>query len=73
MYGLAEYEIGRQHREEIRHGVAANRLERKLRAHRGGQSRRVWNLGWELSRYAGLLAKRLRFTERGGQGFGQMP
>jgi hypothetical protein len=69
MYALAEYEISRQHREEIRHEVAANRLGRKLRANRKGRARMVR----DLSRYAGLLARRLRSTQRRGQRIKQMP
>lgn len=73
MYALAEYEISRQHHEEMRREVAANRLERKLRAKRGGPSRRMRAPKWELSRYAGLLAGHLRSTHREGQKIRQMP
>lgn len=73
MYALAEYEISRQHREEIRHEVAANRLGRKLRANRKGRSRMVRDLGRDLSRYVGLLARRLRSTQRRDQRIKQMP
>ena len=61
MYGLAEYGISRQHREEIRQEVAAYRLEDKLaRANREGRFRLFGDTKWELERYAGLLKKRLR-------------
>ena len=61
MYGLAEYGISRQHREEIRQEVAAYRLEKKLaRANREGQFRLMGDTKWELARYAGLFKKRLR-------------
>jgi hypothetical protein len=61
MYGLAEYGISRQHREEIRQEVAAYRLEEKLAcANREGRFRLIGDTKWELGRYAGLLKKRLR-------------
>ncbi|MGH3144984.1 MAG: hypothetical protein ACRDTR_04190 [Rubrobacter sp.] len=60
---MADYEVWRQHHEELRREIATNRLGRKLRADRGGESRLVRNPKWELARYAGLLAKRLRSTE----------
>ena len=50
----------KQHHEEIRREVAANRLARELRANRGKGSGLLGDLNWELSRYAGLLKKRLR-------------
>ncbi len=59
-----DYSQMHEHRAEIRREVAANRLERKLRVNRRGQSRLVRDLGWELARYGGSLAKRLRFSER---------
>jgi hypothetical protein len=61
MYGLAEHEIFRQHREEIRQEAAAYRLEEKLaRANREGRFRLIGDTKWELGRYAGPLKKRLR-------------
>lgn len=62
MYGPAEYEIGRQHREEIRWEVAANRMETKLRASGGPEPGLLRHLGWELARYAGVFGKHLRNT-----------
>jgi hypothetical protein len=58
MHGSTEYEIGRQHREEIGHEVAVTRLEGKLRANRERGSRPARELKGELSRYAGLLGER---------------
>ena len=62
MYGSVQNEAWRHRPEEIRQEVAAIRLERKLRANRGGGSRLARNLKWELARYAGLLGKRLGNT-----------
>ena len=59
MYGLAEYGISRQHREEIRQEVAVYRLERLARASRGAEPGLLRDLRWELARYAGLSGKRL--------------
>jgi hypothetical protein len=59
MYGMVQQEAWRQRPEEIRQEVATIRLEGKLRANRGGGSRLAQELKWELSRYAGLLGKRL--------------
>ena len=64
---IANLDISQAHerREEIRHEVAVNRLESTLRANRGARPRRlVRDLGWELARYGGSLAKRLRLSER---------
>jgi hypothetical protein len=47
----AEYEIGRQHREEIRHEVAVARLEKLARANRETRPYVVRDLSWELARY----------------------
>ena len=60
MYGLTEYEVWRQRPDEIRQEVAVYRLEELARANRGSGSGLVRDLSWELSRYAGLLGKRLR-------------
>ena len=60
MYRLAEYEVSRQRRAEIRQEVAAYRLESALRANSGKGSGLLGDLKWELSRYAGLLGKRIR-------------
>lgn len=60
MYGLADYEVWRRRPREIRQEVTVARLERKLRANRGGGFRPVQDLKWGLARYAGLLGKRLR-------------
>lgn len=60
MYGLAEYEISQQHREEIRQEVAACRLQSNLRANREQRFRLMGDTKWELERYAGLFKKRLR-------------
>jgi len=63
MYGWTEYEVGRLHREEIRHEVATARLEKRARANRGGGFRLARDLRWELARYAALLGKRLGNTD----------
>ncbi len=60
MYGLTEYGISRQHREEIRQEVAVYRLERLARASRGAEPGLLRDLRWELAPYAGLSGKRLR-------------
>ena len=62
MYGMLEQEIARQHRGEIRQQVATLRLEKKLRASRGGSFRLMGDTRWELERYAGLFMKRLGRT-----------
>jgi hypothetical protein len=59
MYGLVEYEFVRQRQEEIRREAAANRLARELRSGRGKEYRFLEDLGRRLTRYAGLLGKRL--------------
>jgi hypothetical protein len=51
MNGWAEYEIGRQHREEIRHEVATARLEKLAHANREPRPYVVRDLSWELARY----------------------
>jgi hypothetical protein len=51
MNGWAEYEIGRQHREEIRHEVATARLEKLARVNREPRPYVVRDLSWELARY----------------------
>jgi hypothetical protein len=51
MYGLSEYEVSRQHREEIRQEVAANRLAGVARAKRETRPYVVRDLSWELARY----------------------
>jgi hypothetical protein len=60
MYGLVEHEVSRQRRADIQREVVAYRLEKKLRAGHGEESRFLEDLGWKLARYAGLLGKRLR-------------
>jgi hypothetical protein len=64
MHGPVEMMVIRQHHTEIRREAAVNRLVRELRANRKanreGRSRLVADARWELSRYAGLLMKRLR-------------
>ena len=49
-----------QHREELIHEATIARLEREARANGEVSFRLLRNLRWELSRYAGLVAKRLR-------------
>ena len=51
MYGLDEYEVSRQHREEIGHEVAANRLARVAHKNRERRPYVVRDLSWELARY----------------------
>ena len=60
MYVSISQELSRQHREEVKHGVAAARQAGKTRANRGATSSLQRNLRWELSRYAGLFGKHLR-------------
>jgi len=60
MYASAEIHLWRQRSAEIRHEVAANRLQRKLRADRKCGSRLAQDPKWEIARYVGLLVKRLR-------------
>jgi hypothetical protein len=58
MYVSISQEVSRQHRQEIMHEVRAARRAGTARANGDGESRLVRDLGWELSRYAGLLGKR---------------
>ena len=51
MNGWAEYEIARQHHEEIRHEVATARLEKSAHANREPRPYVVRDLSWELARY----------------------
>ena len=60
MYVSIAQEISRQHREEIMHAAAMARLAKEARANSDASSRLLRNLRWELARYAGLFAKRLR-------------
>jgi hypothetical protein len=60
MYVSTSQQVLRQHREEIMHAVAAARLPWSPRTNSMKASYPVWNLRWELSRYVGLMAKRLR-------------
>jgi hypothetical protein len=60
MYVSISQEITRQHREDIKHVVAAARQAGTARAKSETTSRLVRSLRWELSRYAGLVGKRLR-------------
>jgi hypothetical protein len=59
MYVSISQEISRQHRQEIMHEVRTARQAGTARANREGKSRLARDLGWELSRFAGLLGKRL--------------
>lgn len=68
MIGELNLSLVNEHQAEIRRQVAANRLANELRASRRGSSSLMRDIGWELSRYAGLLAKRLRRTKGGGEG-----
>jgi hypothetical protein len=60
MYGMVQQEAWQQRPEELRHQVAALRLEKTLRANREEESGLWRDLSWELARFAGLLGKRLR-------------
>jgi hypothetical protein len=60
MYGLVEHEVLRQRRMNIRHEVAAYRLEGELRSGRGKEHRFLRKLRRRLAGYAGLFGKRLR-------------
>ena len=60
MYASISQEITRQHREDIKHAVAAARQAGTARAKSETTPRLVRSLRWELSRYAGLVGKRLR-------------
>lgn len=60
MYVSTSYQVLRQHREEVMHAVAAARLPWTPHTTSGTTLRLVGNSRWELSRYAGLIAKRLR-------------
>jgi hypothetical protein len=64
MYALTQHEVWRQRPEEIRQEVAALRLEKPLRANRGGRLRLMEDTKWELERHAGLLMKRLHNSRR---------
>ena len=59
MYVSISQEISRQHREEIMQAVEVAHLGKTARANREATARLVRDLRWELSRYAGLLGKRL--------------
>ena len=54
MYGLGDYEIWRQHREEISRQVRQARAGRRSREKSG----LIGDLRWELTRYTELLSKR---------------
>ncbi len=58
MYVSISQEVSRQHRQEIMKEVWAARQARTAHANRDRESRLVRDLGWELSRYAGLLGIR---------------
>ena len=60
MYVSTSQQILQQHREEVMHAVAAARLPWKPHTTSGKVSPLVRNSRWELSRYVGLIAKRLR-------------
>ena len=51
MYGLVEYEVSRQHREETRQEVALARLARVARTDRERRPYVVRDLSWEFARY----------------------
>jgi len=51
MYASIDRELSRQHREEIRQEVAANRLAGMARANRERRPYVVRDLSWELARY----------------------
>ncbi|CAN5227202.1 hypothetical protein BH18ACT10_BH18ACT10_06070 [soil metagenome] len=55
MYGLGDYEIWRQHREEISRQVRQARAGRRSR----DKSSLMGDLRWELARYRELLSKHL--------------
>jgi hypothetical protein len=60
MYVSTSQQILRQQREDIMHAVAAARLPWTPRTTGGTASRLVRIARWELSRYVGLIAKRLQ-------------
>ena len=60
MHGLAEYEFLQEHYTQMRREAEMARLAKLARANRKVKPDLVRTLRWELSRYAGLLAKRLR-------------
>jgi hypothetical protein len=60
MYVSTNHQILRQHREEVMHAVAAARQPWTPHTTSRTASRLVRNSRWELSRYVGLIAKRLR-------------
>jgi len=51
MYGLGEYEVWRQRREEIKQEVAVARLTRMARANSETRPYVVRDLSWEFARY----------------------
>jgi hypothetical protein len=60
MYVSTSQEILRQQREDVMHAVAVARLPWTPHMISGTASRVLRNSRWELSRYMGLIAKRLR-------------
>ena len=56
MYGLGDYELWREHREEISRQVRQARAGRRSR----DKSSLMGDLRWELARYGELLSKRFK-------------
>jgi len=59
MHGLADYEVLQERYTRMRREAEMARLAKMVRANREARHDLARNLRWELSRYAGLLAKRL--------------
>jgi hypothetical protein len=60
MHGLANYGFLQERYTQMRREAEMARLAKMLRANRKAQPDLAHTLRWELSRYAGLLSKRLR-------------
>jgi len=59
MHGLANYEFLQERYTQMRREAEMARLAKVVRANRKAQPDLVRALRWELSRYAGLIGKRL--------------
>ena len=59
MHGLADYEFLQERNMQMRREAEMARLAKMLPANRKAQPNLARTLRWELSRYAGLLGKRL--------------
>ena len=66
MQEMMDFQLAKQHREEMLREVELNRQTKALRAAGKGRAGRRSALVWEMKRYAGRLLKLLRLMRNAG-------